>query len=51
MSPESKNRKLYVTKVIPKAEGRKIWKLFEKEYERRKKVFKAKRPQSPRYIG
>jgi hypothetical protein len=52
MSPESKHRKLYITKVLSKKEGSKIWKHFEKEYDRRKKAFRAKRPsQAPRYIG
>jgi hypothetical protein len=50
MSPESRHRKLYVTKVLPKKEGARIWKEFQGEAERRKKALKQIKPPYSPYI-
>lgn len=51
MSPESRHRKLYVTKVLPQNEGSKIWKEFQNEFDRRKiAIEKQLRPPPVRYI-
>lgn len=51
MSPTSKHRKLYITKILPKNEGSKIWKEFEKEYTRRKVAIQQQYSTPPvRYI-
>lgn len=51
MSPTSKHRKLYITKILPKAEGKKIWEDFLKEHQRRSATVKEKPgPTQVRYI-
>jgi len=51
MSPTSRHRKLYITKVLSKNEGGKIWKEFQTEFERRKTfIEKQLRPPPVRYI-
>ena len=51
MSPTSKHRKLYITKILPKNEGSSIWKEFQTEFDRRKAAIeKQLRPPPIKYI-
>ena len=51
MSPVSRHRKLYITKVLSKNEGSKIWTVFQEEFKRRKvAIEKQLRPPPVRYI-
>ncbi|MBD3210137.1 hypothetical protein GF318_02035 [Candidatus Micrarchaeota archaeon] len=40
MTPESKHRNLKITKILPKKQGDKIWREFEGEVERRRKMIR-----------
>ncbi|MEW6722446.1 MAG: hypothetical protein AB1324_04235 [Candidatus Micrarchaeota archaeon] len=43
VSPQSRQRKLSVMKILPPSEGSKIWGAFQDELERRKAVFQQMR--------
>jgi len=36
MGPRARNRKLLITKIIPQAEGSKLWAEFQDEFDRRR---------------
>jgi hypothetical protein len=52
MSPTSRYRNLFVVKIIPEKDGKKIWDEFKGELQRRKVMIKKMEPTSPqvRYI-
>lgn len=52
MSPTSRYRNLYVVKIIPDKDGKKIWENFEQELSRRKTAISKIHPEMPpvRYI-
>lgn len=52
MSPTSKYRNLFVVKILPNNEGKRIWELFEREFNRRKALVQKLQPTAPpvRYI-
>jgi len=50
MTPTSKHRKLYITKILPKDEGSKIWNEFQAEADRRKNMSKQLQESYAPYI-
>lgn len=51
ITPESPNRKMVVVKILPSDQGKKMWREFEKELERKKsRMQEARGQQSYLYI-
>jgi hypothetical protein len=44
LSPEARNRKLSLTKILPEADGSKLWAEFQDEFDRRRNIMQQQQP-------
>jgi len=44
LSPEARNRKLTLTKILPQPDGNKLWAEFQDEFDRRRNMMMQQQP-------